>query len=72
MLDDDICVGLLGTVVIRSFPGGASGKELSCQCRRCKRHWFDPWVGKMPGVGSGNPLQDSCLENSMDRGYGRL
>ena len=24
------------------FPGGASGKELSCQCRRCKRCRFDP------------------------------
>ena len=21
---------------------------LNCQCRRCKRHGFDPWVGKMP------------------------
>jgi len=21
-----------------------------------------------PGEGNGNPLQDSCLENSMDRG----
>ena len=23
-----------------------SGKESPCQCRRCKRHGFDPWVGK--------------------------
>ena len=30
------------------FPGGASGKELTCQCRRNKRHWFNPWVGKIP------------------------
>ena len=29
-------------------PGGASGKEPSCQCRRCKRHRFDPWVRKIP------------------------
>ena len=29
------------------FPGGASGKELACQCRRCKRRGFDPWVGKI-------------------------
>ena len=26
----------------------ASGKEPACQCRRCKRHGFDPWVGKIP------------------------
>ena len=30
------------------FPGGASGKEPACQCRRCKRYRFDPWVGKIP------------------------
>ena len=30
------------------FPGGASGKEPSCQCRRHKRCGFDPWVGKVP------------------------
>ena len=27
---------------------GASGKEPACQCRRCKRCRFDPWVGKIP------------------------
>ena len=30
------------------FPGGASGKEPACQCRRCTRLRFDPWVGKIP------------------------
>ena len=30
------------------FPGGASGKEPTCQCRRHKRHSFHPWVGKIP------------------------
>ena len=24
--------------------------------------------GRSPGVGNGKPLQDSCLENPMDRG----
>ena len=27
-------------------PGGTSGKEPSCQCRRHKRHRFHPWVRK--------------------------
>ena len=31
---------------------------------------FDPWVGRSPGGGSGNPLQYSCLENPMDGGAG--
>ena len=30
------------------FLGGASGKEPACQCRRCKRCGFDPWVKKIP------------------------
>ena len=32
----------------RCFPGGTSGKEPACQCRRHKRCGFDPWVGKIP------------------------
>ena len=31
-----------------SLPGGASGKQPSCQCRRHKRCGFSPWVGKIP------------------------
>ena len=27
-----------------------------------------PELGRSPGIGSGNPCQYSCLENSMDRG----
>ena len=27
-----------------------------------------PRLGRSPGVGCGNPLQSSCLENLMDRG----
>ena len=29
------------------FPGGASSKEPTCQCRLYKRCRFDPWVGKV-------------------------
>ena len=42
-------------------------------CLQCERPGFDPWVGRFPGEGNGNPLQYSCLENPMDRGaWGRL
>ena len=30
---------------VMGFPGGLSGKEFSCQCRRCG---FGPSVGKIP------------------------
>ena len=46
----------------QGFPGGSTIKEFACQCRR---HRFDPWVGKFPGKGNGYPLQDSCLGNPM-------
>ena len=47
------------------FPDGSDGKESACNAG-------DPgsvpeW-GRYPGEGNGNPLQYSCLENSMDRG----
>ena len=45
------------------FPGSASGKEPTCQCRKCKRGWFNPRWERSPGGWHGNPLQYSCLEN---------
>ena len=46
------------------FPGGSDGKESSCNAGNL--HWM-PGSGRFPGEGNGNPLQYSCLENSMDR-----
>ena len=41
------------------FPGGIVAKNITsgCQCWRLKRRGFNPWVGKIPGKGNGNPLQ---------------
>ena len=33
---------------VRGFLGGASDKELTCQCRRHKGRGFDPCAGKIP------------------------
>ena len=38
-------------------------KESACPCRRCQ---FDPCFDKIPWRRKCNPLQYSCLENSMD------
>ena len=47
------------------FPGSSDGKESACNAG-------DPGLtlgsGSSPGEGHGNPIQCSCLENSMDRG----
>ena len=47
------------------FPGGASGKEPTCQCRR-QTHIRS--LGQEDPLKEGNPLQYSCLENPIDRG----
>ena len=49
-LNSPSCWGVTSSFMptrILSFPGGTSGKEPACQCRRHKRHQFDPWVGKI-------------------------
>ena len=33
---------------VQGLPRCLSGKESTCQCRRCKRCVFHPWVGKIP------------------------
>ena len=43
-------------------------KNLPSNAGDIKRHGFDPWVRKTPGVGNGNSLQYYCLENPKDRG----
>ena len=57
--------GALGWIDVRvGFLGGTSCKKPACQCRiSCTvRHRFNPWVGKIPQRGHGNPLQSSYLE----------
>ena len=43
-----IVFNYLKIILLQGFPGGTSGKESACQCRRHKRSGFDPWVGKIP------------------------
>ena len=39
---------ITGIYLFLGFSGSASGKESVCQCRRHKRHGFDPWARKIP------------------------
>ena len=52
------------------FLGGASSKELTCQCRRSKGSI--PSLGRSLEEGNSYPLQYSCLENFMDKKPGGL
>ena len=47
------------------FPGDSDGKASACNAGD---PGSIPGLGRLPGEGNGNPLQYSCLENSMDRG----
>ena len=44
------------------------GKESACNVGDLG---LIPGLGRSPGEGNGNPLQHSCLENSMNRGAWR-
>ena len=52
-------------ILLRGFPGGSDGKESACSAGD---PGSIPGLGRSPGEGNGNPLQYSCLENSMDKG----
>ena len=47
------------------FPPSSISKEIACNAGD---PGSIPGLGRSPGEGNGNPLQYSCLENSMDRG----
>ena len=48
-----------------SFPNSSVSKESVC---KAGDPGSIPGLGRSPRGGNGNPLQQSCLENSMDRG----
>ena len=47
------------------FPGGSDGTESACNAGD---PGLIPGLERSPGEGNCNPLQYSCLENSMDKG----
>ena len=66
--DDLIKVHFLTHATIKcfvwGFPGGSDSIESVCSAGDLG---LIPELGRSPGEGNGNPLQYSCLENSMDR-----
>ena len=50
------------------LPGGTVVKNLPANAGDAGDAGSIPGSGKSPGEGNGNPLQYSCLKNSMDRG----
>ena len=56
---------------IQACPGGTVVKNLPANAGDAWGLRSIPGSGRSPGVGNSNPLQYSCLENSMDRGVWR-
>ena len=52
-------------IISASFPGDLGGEESTC---KVGDPGSIPGWGRSPREGTGNPLQNSCLENAMDRG----
>ena len=51
------------TFLYLGLPSGSDGKESAC---RVGDVHSIPGSGTFPGEGNGYPLQNSCMENSMD------
>ena len=58
-MEKSIIMGFPGGTVVKNSPGNAGDTRDAVSI---------PGLGRFPGIRSGNPLQYSCLENSMDRG----
>ena len=53
------------------FPEGAVAKKPPASVGDARDMGLIPGSGRSPGGGHGNPLQYSCLGNSMDKGAWR-
>ena len=59
---------MISVNIIWSFPGGSVVKNLPANAGDARDLDSIPGLERSLEVGNGNPLQYSCLENSMDRG----
>ena len=60
---------MLYLMMLKGFPGSSDSKESGCNAGDPD---LIPGSGRSPEEGNDNPLQCSCLENSMYRGGGGL
>ena len=57
--------------IVMGFPGGQVVKNPPASAGGTRDIGLIPKSGRSPREGNSNPLQHSCLENSMDRGAWR-
>ena len=59
---------VLDSILIKMFKGFPKGSAVKNSPANAGDTGLIPGSGRSPGEGNGNSLQNSCLENSMDRG----
>ena len=62
---EEVCTFILFVFLRWGFPGDSDGKASACNAGD---PGLIPGLERAPGEGNRNPLQYSCLENSMDGG----
>ena len=72
MPGDHLSLDVSLSMTVLGLPRWCSGKEPPCQCRRCKRRGFHPWVGTIPWrrLWQGSPV--FLPGKSQDRGAWRV
>ena len=64
-----ICIYILTfPILCMDFPSDSDGKESACNAGDSRDESSIHGSGRSPGEGNGNPLQYSCLRNSVDGG----
>ena len=58
---------LLASIMYHCTTFFLGGSEVKTSASTVRDPGSVPGLGRSPGEGNGNPLQDSCLENPMDR-----
>ena len=64
-MEKNLLIKKIKLIRLEDFPGGSDGKA---SVYNAGDPGSIPGLGRYPGEGNGNPLQDYCLENPMDRG----
>ena len=67
-MNASVSLQILVSSVLSPSMGFPCGSEVKASARNAGDLGSIPGPGRSPGEGNGNPLQDSCLENPMDRG----
>ena len=68
LIDGGIITNLCPKFDIPGFPDGSVVKNPPANARATGDANLISGLGRFPGVGNGNPLKYSCLENSMNKG----